>query len=163
MSCPLLPLFDYRAKQNSNCIINMRCVYIFGFLSRMPFWRRSDWYMHFNYPQRIFHFPFLSFSLITLNVSWILRPVSSSVSRQNGIHSRWPIGQLRNQKMKFSKGKKEGGGGVGGILVHVFYDFPSSAAASASFISLPNLTISSTRIFPSVARKIQKIVNHTRS
>jgi hypothetical protein len=113
MPCPLLPLFDYRAKQNSNCIINMRCVYIFGFLSRMPFWRRSDWYMHFNYPQRIFHFPFLSFSLITLNVSWILRPVSSSVSRQNGIHSRWPIGQLRNQKMKFSKGKKEGGGGWG--------------------------------------------------
>lgn len=101
---------------------------------------------------------FLSFSLITLNVSWILKPVSSSVSRQNGIHSRWPIGQLRNQKWS-SAGEKKGGG----ILVHVFYDFPSSAAASASFISLPNLTISSTRIFPSVARKIQKIVHHTRS
>jgi hypothetical protein len=61
-------------------------------------------------------------------------------------------GSNSTEKMEVRQEKKKK---IRKFWVHVFYDFPFSTS-SASSISLPSLTISSTRIFPSVATKYRK-------
>ena len=108
--------------------------------------------MHFSY---LLLTKNLSFSLPSpffphcFQVSWIPMQVPSSVSSQR---NTWPIRTATQPKRWKSAGKKEM---IRKFWVHVFYDFPFSTS-SASSISLPSLTISSTRIFPSVATKYSK-------
>jgi hypothetical protein len=141
----MLPLLDYDAKQGHDCI-NLSTHIWFYFTDAIL---KRIRYMHFSY------------LLLTKNLSFSLPSPFFPIAFKfhgyrcrchpqclvNGIHG--PTGQQLNRKDGSSAGKKEK---IRKFWVHVFYDFPFSTS-SASSISLPSLTMSSTRIFPSVATK----------